>query len=134
MKNIKSPNRCLKENMENTLMKRAPQRLIIGKLISQYASYSALFCPLHSNIGKSSIKSIATIHPAFTENMENIIVECALLISIRESHNVSISEMLNSNSKQGITQEVPHRFLCLIDLYVSYRSHSVSTANRHLTR
>ena len=30
-------------------MKRAPQRLIIGKPISQYA---AMFCPLHSNIGK----------------------------------------------------------------------------------
>ena len=28
------------------------QRLIIGKPISQYASYSAMFCPLYSNISK----------------------------------------------------------------------------------
>ena len=33
-------------NTENALMKRAPQRLIIGKPRSQYASYSAMFCPL----------------------------------------------------------------------------------------
>ena len=34
-------------------MKHAPQRLIIGKFISQYASYSTIFfCLLHSNIGK----------------------------------------------------------------------------------
>jgi len=30
----------------------APQRLIIGKPISQYALYSAMFCPLYSNINK----------------------------------------------------------------------------------
>ena len=38
--------------MENVLVKRTPQRLIIGKPISQYASYSARFCPLCSNISK----------------------------------------------------------------------------------
>jgi len=27
-------------------------RLIIGKPVSQYASYSAMFCPLHSNLDK----------------------------------------------------------------------------------
>jgi len=31
---------------------RAPQELIIGAPISQYTSYSAMFCPLHSNISK----------------------------------------------------------------------------------
>ena len=31
---------------------RSPQGLIIGTPISQYASYSAMFCPLHSNISK----------------------------------------------------------------------------------
>ena len=30
----------------------APQGLIIGTPISQYASYSAMFCPLHSYISK----------------------------------------------------------------------------------
>ena len=54
--------------MENTLVKRAPQRLIIGKPISQYASYSAMFCPLHSNIGKEQ-HAHAPIHPAITENI-----------------------------------------------------------------
>ena len=29
-----------------------PQGLIIGTPISQYALYSAMFCPLHSNISK----------------------------------------------------------------------------------
>jgi len=29
-----------------------PQGLIIGTPISQYTSYSAMFCPLHSNISK----------------------------------------------------------------------------------
>jgi len=33
-------------------MKRVPRRLIIGKSISQYATYSAIFCLLHSNIGE----------------------------------------------------------------------------------
>jgi len=31
---------------------RAPQELIIGMPISQYTSYSAMFCPLHSNISE----------------------------------------------------------------------------------
>jgi len=33
-------------------MAGAPQRLIIGTPIGQCASYSALFCPLHSSISK----------------------------------------------------------------------------------
>ena len=52
MKSISAIHPVITENTENTLVKRAPQRLIIGKPISQYASYSAMFCPLHSNIGK----------------------------------------------------------------------------------
>ena len=43
-KSIKAPNA--------RLWNARPQRLIIGKPISQYASYSAMFCPLHSSIGK----------------------------------------------------------------------------------
>jgi len=52
MKSISTIHPALTENTENTLMKRAPQSLIIGKPISQYALYSAIFCPLHGNIGK----------------------------------------------------------------------------------
>ena len=40
------------EDTENVLVKRMPQRLIIGKPISQYASYSAMVCPLYRNISK----------------------------------------------------------------------------------
>ena len=39
-------------NTECMLVKHAPQRLIVGKPITQYASYSAMFCPLRSNIRK----------------------------------------------------------------------------------
>ena len=52
MKSISAIQPAITENTENTLVKRTPQRLIIGKPISQYASYSGMFCPLHSNIGK----------------------------------------------------------------------------------
>jgi len=53
MKSINAIHPAKTENMENMLVKRVPQRLIIGKPISQYASYSAMLCPLHSsNIGK----------------------------------------------------------------------------------
>jgi len=41
--------------MHTTLEERiasAPQEVIIGIPISQYASYSAMFCLLHSNISK----------------------------------------------------------------------------------
>jgi len=52
MKSISAIHPAITENTDNTLMKRAPQRLIIGNPISQYTSYSAMFCLLHSNIGK----------------------------------------------------------------------------------
>jgi len=52
MKSISAIHPAITDNTENMLVKYAPQTLIIGKPISQYASYSAMFCPLHSNIGK----------------------------------------------------------------------------------
>ena len=51
MKSISATHPAITESTENMLVKHAPQRLIIGKPISQYASYSAMFCPLHI-IGK----------------------------------------------------------------------------------
>jgi len=42
------------------------------------------------------MKSISAIYPAITENMEYMLVKRAPHISIRESHNASISAMLNS--------------------------------------
>jgi len=52
MKSIVAIHPAITENTENTLVKCMPQSLIIGKPISQYASYLAMFCLLHSNIGK----------------------------------------------------------------------------------
>ena len=52
MKSISVIHPAITENTQNMLMKCTPQRLIIGKPISQYTSYSAIFCPLHSIIGK----------------------------------------------------------------------------------
>ena len=42
------------------------------------------------------MKSISAIHPAITENTENMLVKCTPHISIRESHNVLISAIPNS--------------------------------------
>ena len=72
MKSIYAIHPAITENTENMLVKRTPQRLIIGKPISQYTLYSAMFCPLHSNVGKEQHESISTIHPAITENTERI--------------------------------------------------------------
>ena len=52
MKGIPAIHPVITKNTENVLVKRAPQRLIIGKPIRQYTSYSAIFCPLYSNISK----------------------------------------------------------------------------------
>ena len=84
MKGIFAIHPAITENMENTLVKRAP-KINYWKAISQYASYSAMFCPLHSNIGKeSSMKSISAIHPAITKNMENILVNaCPIFWSVK---------------------------------------------------
>jgi len=52
MKSISTIHPAITENMKNLLGKHKLQGLIIGTPISQYASYSAMFCPLHSNISK----------------------------------------------------------------------------------
>ena len=50
MKSIPAIHPAITENTENVLVKHVRQRLIIGKPIRQYASYSVMFCPLCSNI------------------------------------------------------------------------------------
>jgi len=52
MKSISAIHPAITEYVENILVKCAPQELIIGTPISQYTSYPAMFCPLHSNISK----------------------------------------------------------------------------------
>ena len=75
-----------------------PKRLIIGKPINQYASYSAMFCPLHCNIGKEQhekyLYNPSSHYGKYGEY--NILVKHVPHISIRESHNASISVMSNS--------------------------------------
>ena len=73
----------------------------------------------------TGMKSISAIHPAITEN---ILVKCAPHISICEGNSVSISAMANSFNNI-ISKELHEK--CLIDLYVLYWSHFVSTAIRH---
>ena len=123
MKSISAIHPVITENTENM---RAPQRLIyfsclfcVGRfarkngwstsqgftLISQYASYSAMFCPLHGNISKEQHEKQLCNPSSHCRNAENIFMKRAP-ISIRESHNASISEMSilfhNIERKQGI--------------------------------
>jgi len=115
-------------NTENTLVKRTPQRLIIGKPISQYASYSAMFCPLHSNISKEQHEK-HLCNPS--SHYENILVKCAPHISICKSNNVLIFcnvELVSSHYKQGIAWEVLHRSLCrVLKPFCVYRKSSPYT-------
>ena len=102
------------ENMENMLLKCAPQRFIIGKPISQYASYSAMFCPLHSNIGKEQHKKHLCNPSSHYGNYGEYTCETCPHISIHESHNISISAMSNSTyTVVSKTRKVPHQSLCL---------------------
>ena len=63
----------------------APQWLIIGKPISQYASYKAMFCLLHSSIRIEQHEKHLCIYPAITENTEDTLVKHASHISMHES-------------------------------------------------
>ena len=64
MKSISAIHSTIVENTENMLIKCVPQGLITGAPISQYTSYSTMFCPLPSNINKEQHKSISEIHLA----------------------------------------------------------------------
>ena len=105
--------------------KRTPQWLIIGKLISQYTSYAAMFCLLHSGICKEQHeKHLCNSSSHYGNSLE----KCVPCISINESHNASISAMSNF-------------FHCIIAVrsvsaifYTSLRSHYALTTNHHLTR
>jgi len=66
--------------------------------ISQYASYSAMFCPLHNNISKGQHEKHLCNPSSHYENTENVLVKRSGIphISIGGSHNTSISALLNS--------------------------------------
>ena len=72
MKSIFTIRPAITENTKNMLVKCAPQQLIIGAPISQYTSYSAMFCPIHSNISKEQHENHLYNPPSHTENAENI--------------------------------------------------------------
>jgi len=115
MKSISAIHPPITENTENTLVKHASQRLIIGNPVSQYASYSAMFCPLHSNIGKEQhekhvcIQLLQKIQRIYSWNERPIsryvtaITSQFLRCRTRFIHN-----------KQGIAREVLHWSLCLV--------------------
>jgi len=84
MKSIPAIYPAITENTENVLVKCTPQRLIMGKPISQYALYSAMFCPLYSNISKEQHEKHLCNPSSHTENTENIPVKCVPHIFIRE--------------------------------------------------
>ena len=65
-----------------------PQRLIIGKPISQYTSYAAMFCPLHSSISIEQHKKYL-FNPS--SHYEDSLVMRTPQIMMGESHNTSIS-------------------------------------------
>ena len=54
-----------------------------------------MFCLLHSSISIEQHKSTSAIHPAITENMEDSLVMCVPHISMSESHNALISELIS---------------------------------------
>ena len=66
------------------------------KPINQYALYSVMFCLLYSNISKEQHEKHLCNPSSHYGNTENILVKRAPHISIRESHDASISAMLNS--------------------------------------
>jgi len=68
------------------------------------------------------MKSTSAIHPAIMENMKDSLVKCTPHILMRESHNASISAMLNSFHNITAVRSVSAIFL----------SHTELTANRHL--
>jgi len=52
MKSTPAIHSALTENTDDVLVKHVPQRLIIGKPISQYVSHSTMFCLLYNNTSK----------------------------------------------------------------------------------
>jgi len=70
-------------------------RLITVKPISQYASYPAMFCPLHSNKGKEQHEKHLCNPSSCYGKYGEYTRETCTPYSICESYNVSISAMSN---------------------------------------
>ena len=66
-----------------------PQGLIVGAPISQYASYSAMFCLLHSNIGKEQHEKHLCNPSSHYGDTENSVIKHAPHISMHEIHDAS---------------------------------------------
>ena len=95
MKSISAIHPTITENVEDMLAKPAPQELIIGTPISQYTSYSAIFCPLHSNIGKEQHKKHLCNPSSYYRKYGEYTREMLAPYLDSESHSISISAMVN---------------------------------------
>ena len=73
-----------------------PQGLISGTPINQYASYSAMFCLLHSIISKEQHEKHLCKPSSHYRKYGEYARKMSAHILIREGHNASISAMLNS--------------------------------------
>jgi len=80
----------MQKNGELTL-----QWLIIGKPISQYPSYAAMFCLLHSSISKKPHEKHLCNPSSHYGNMEDSLAKHVPHISMHENHNALISAMSN---------------------------------------
>ena len=87
----------MQENIVRLLANRHCERLIIGKPISQYVSYSVMFCPLHSNITKEQHEKHLCNPSSHYRKYGEYTREACPHISIYENHSVSISAMANSS-------------------------------------
>jgi len=93
MKNMSAIHPAITENMENMLVKRTPQILIIGKA-STLRTQLRMFCLLHSNISKEQHKKHLCNPSSHCGKYGEYTHETCILI--HESHNASISAMSNS--------------------------------------
>ena len=81
--------------LQNKEWKASASMVNFGKLISQYALYAAMFCPLHSSISIEQHKKHLCNPSSHYRNTEDSLVRHAPHMSMHESHNASISAILN---------------------------------------
>ena len=117
-------------------MAGTPQELIIRTPINQYASYSTMFCPLHTNINKEQHEKHLCNPSSHHGNTENILVKCAPHILICESYNTSISAIFilfhnivskhSMRSASAIFMSRTETFMCLLQIVYFLSFHHLS--------
>jgi len=85
MKSISAINLAITENTENYAREMHAPKIIYWKTHNHSTLHTQLcFVRYTAKQAKCSMKSISAIHPAITENMENILVKRTPHISIRD--------------------------------------------------